>query len=246
MRNFLACLTLIAAIPASQTFAYGSLPESPVVAFSNCTAKVKVSVARLRSGPSLESQVLGVVKMDEPLFVSKVCGKWVQVALESGDTAYVAAYLLSFPYAELLEQWKKDTPPPTVGKKARVKWAAVNFRSLPGASSGRMGRFLHGEEIAVLSQVGAWSLVEARSEDGKSSCFGFVASRALAPPEIPDPVEWTAPVACLHAAPHALPASETPAQYLARTAWSPQLFAAEWHASRAHPALPPGQYLAVR
>jgi hypothetical protein len=244
VRNLLTCLGLLGLIPAASAFSYAPpLPEN-TLAFSNCNAKVKVSSARLRVGPSLEAPVLGVRKQDQSLFVTKVCGKWVQVATESGDTAYVAAYLLSFPYAELLEQWKKDTRPPTVGKKARVKWASVNFRRYPAAASDRMGRFVHGEEVAVLSNLGSWSLIEARARDG-SACYGFVSNRALGAPEIPDPAEWTAPLARVHAVPgKAPPAMETPSQYLARTAWSPQVFAAEWKsAHRAH-ALPQGDYLA--
>jgi hypothetical protein len=247
VRKLLACLGLMGLLPSAPIFAYGSLPENPI-AFSNCTAKVKVTAARLRTGPSLESSVLGVRKQDQTVFVTKVCGKWVQVALESGDTAYVAAYLLSFPYAELLEQWKKDSPAPRVGKKAKVKWASANFRRYPAPASERMGRFLRGEEVSVLSKLGAWSLVESRSSDGKAPVYGFISNRALAPPDIPDPAEWTAPLACLHPVRGTTaPAGESPAQYLARTAWSPQLFAAEWKAAhRSHGTLPPGQYLAAR
>jgi hypothetical protein len=230
---------------AAQTVASLSLPEN-TVAFSNCNAKVKVTAARLRSEPSLEASVIGVRTMDQSVFVTKVCGKWVQVALETGDTAYVAAYLLAFPYAELLEQWKRETPVKSVGKKARVKWAAVNFRRYPGVAADRLGRFRRGDEVAVLSHQGAWSLVEALGPDGKTSCYGFIADKALGDPEIPDPAEWMAPLARMHAIPGQAPPNESPADYLARTAWSPQVFAAEWQASHRHAAFQPGELLAVR
>lgn len=245
MHKLLACIGLLGLMPvAGATVAYGTLPDNPV-AFSNCNAKVKVLAARLRSGPSLTAEIIGVRLQDQPLYVNKVCGKWVQVVLESGDTAYVAAYLLSFPYAELLEQWKRETPAPSVGKKAKVKWASVNFRRYPSAEAARLGRFAHGDEVAVLSRQGAWSLVEARDASG-SPCFGFVYDRALGPPDLPDPAEWSAPLARLQAVPGAEPASETPSEHLARTAFSPELFAAEWRGSPRSPPLPRGELLALR
>src|SRR3954464_3237300 len=91
MPKLLACLGILGIAPASASYAYAALPDNPI-AFENCTAKVKVSAARLRAGPSLEARVLGLRSQDNPLYVTKICGKWVQVALTSGDTAYVAAY----------------------------------------------------------------------------------------------------------------------------------------------------------
>lgn len=229
MRKFLAVLGLAGLLPALPLHAYGSLPDNPI-AFGNCTAKVKVDAARLRSGPSLESKILGVRLQESPLFVTKVYGKWVQVTLATGDTAYVAAYLLSFPANEILEQWKRDNPSPSVGKKAKVKWASVTYRKYPSSKSPRLGHFNRNEEVAVLTDLkNGWSLVESRDTDGKGITYGFVANRALAPPDMPDPGEWSTPLAMAHGAPPKVkePVYETPAQYCARTAWSPELFALE-------------------
>ena len=234
---------------AGESRGYAVLPDNPI-AIGNCTAKVKVPAARLRSAPSLLSRVVGIRVQDEPVFVTKVVGKWVQVVLGEKDTAYVAAYLLTFPYNEILEQWKRDTPAPTVGKKARVKWAAVNFREYPSAVSSRLGRFVRGDEVAVLAGAGrGWSLVQSRDASGTGTCFGFIPDRALAPPEIPDPAEWIAPLARVHhMAGDALdPTRESPGDYLARTAWSPKVFALEMPApERPYDAYPEaGPRLAV-
>lgn len=235
MRKLLVCLGILGLAPivTGASHAFGALPDNPI-AFGNCTAIVKVDAARLRSGPSLESKVLGVRVQDDPLFVTKVYGKWVQVALATGDTAYIAAYLLTFPANEILEQWKRVNPSPSVGKKARVKWAKVNFRKYPSAASPRMGHFTLNDEVAVLADLGnGWSLVEGRKADadGAGNCFGFVANRALSAPNVPDPPGWSAPLAQvrLHPGekPEQAPAIETPAQYCQRTAWTPELFAME-------------------
>lgn len=226
------------------------MPDNPI-AFSNCTAKVKVDVARLRSGPSLDAKILGVKMQDEALHVTKVYGKWVQVALDRGDTAYIAAYLLAFPANEILEQWKRETPAPTVGKKARVKWARVNIRKYPSAQAPRLGHFNARDEVAVLTDVGnGWSLVESRQADGKSKCFGFVANGALAPPDVPDPAEWSTPLAQVRLRPgesmEKAPVAETPAQYCQRTAWTPELFALELKAksrSQSDPLAPSAERL---
>src|SRR5690606_37647212 len=109
--------------PASQGFT--AIPDNPI-AVANCIAKVKVDAARVRAAPSLDSPILGVRSQDEALYVAKVEGKWAQVVLPEGDSVYMAAYLLAFPANEILEQWKRETPSPSVGKKARVKLAQVN------------------------------------------------------------------------------------------------------------------------
>ncbi len=96
------------------------LPDNPN-AIDHCLAKIRVESARLRQGPSLQAPIVGTKNLDQPVFVQQIVGKWARVQLEDGSEAYVAAYLLAFSWHELLEQWKKDTPRPTVGKKAKVK-----------------------------------------------------------------------------------------------------------------------------
>lgn len=238
MRKLLVCLGILGLAPllSGTAHALGPMPDNPI-AFGNCTAKVKVDAARLRSGPSLDSKVLGVRVQDDPLFVTKVYGKWVQVALPEGDTAYIAAYLLSFPADEILEQWKRDNPSPSVGKKAKVKWAQVNFRKYPSARSPRQGHFSLNDEIAVLTDLGnGWSMVEGRKAEGngEGNCFGFIATRALSTPGAPDvrdPAGWSAPLAKVRLNPgekmEQAPMIETPSQYCQRTAWTPELFAME-------------------
>ena len=238
VRKLLALIGLLAIGPEVQAYAsYSSLPENPS-AFSNCTARVKVTAARLRSGPSLDASVLGLRYQDEAMYVIRVHGKWVQVVTQDADTAYVAAYLLTFPYHEMLEQWKKETPSPSVGKKAKVKWAAANYRKYPSVSAPRLGGFVRGDEVAILSDLGnGWSLVESRSEDGKPGCYGFIANRALATPDVPDPPDWVAPLAKVRrsSGQDMEPTRETASQYLARTAWSPEVFVAEYNARQRMP-----------
>ena len=241
MRKLLVYLGFLGLAPVA-AHAFADMPDNPI-AFGNCHAKVKVDAARLRSAPSLDSKVLGVRVQDDSLYVSKVFGKWVQVVEASGDTAYMAAFLLMFPANEILEQWKRENPSPSVGKKAKVKWAKVDFRKYPAAHAPRMGHFNRNDEVAVLSDLGnGWSLVESRKADGdgdvKGTCFGFVSNRALAAPDVPDPPGWSAPLAKVRLYPgeriEKEPVVETPAQYCRRTAWTPELFVLEL---KAKPAL---------
>ncbi len=229
MRGFLLVLGVLGVLSALPIQAFATLPDNPI-AFGNCTATVNVDAARLRTGPSLDAKIVGVRLQDSPLFVTKVFGKWVQVVMPTGDSAYVAAYLLTFPVNEILEQWKRANPAPSVGKKARVKWARVNYRQYPSSKSSYLGHFTRNEEVAVLSDLGnGWSLVESQNSGGAGSQFGFIANRALAPPLIPDPIYWSAPLARAHGAPPKAkePVVESLGEYCARTAWTPQLFALE-------------------
>jgi len=245
VRKWLSFIGLLVVGQANQAHAFLPLPEN-ASAFGNCTATVKVSAARLRQEPSLESRIIAVKHQEEPVYVTRVHGKWVQVVTASGDTAYMAAYLLNFPYHDLLEQWKRETPSPSVGKKAKVKWAQVNFRKYPSAESRRLGSFARGDEVAVLSDLGTgWSLVESRTEDGKPGCYGFIANEALAAPDLPDPPDWVAPLARLRNSPGRSrePSIESPSEYLARTAWSPGVFLVEFKVKQPYPAHP-GELLA--
>lgn len=244
MLKWLSFIGLLAIGQAAHAFL--PLPGN-ASAFGNCTATVKVNAARLRQEPSLDARILGVRLQDEAVFVTRVMGKWVQVVTASGDTAYMAAYLLAFPYHDLLEQWKRETPSPSVGKKAKVKWAKAHFRKYPSAAAQALGTFARGDEVAVLSDLGTgWSLVESRTEDGRPGCYGFLANRALGPPDLPDPPDWVAPLAKVRkTSPSLEPSVETPAEYLARTAWSPDVFLAENGADKPFLARP-GELIAVR
>jgi hypothetical protein len=247
VRKWLSFIGLATLAQAAQAFAFLPLPEN-ASAFGNCTATVKVSAARLRQEPSLESRIVGVKLQEEAVYVTRVQGKWVQVVTGSGDTAYMAAYLLNFPYHDLLEQWKRETPSPSVGKKAKVKWARVNFRKYPSRTASPLGTFARGDEVAVLSDLGTgWSLVESRTEGGQPGCYGFIANGALSAPDLPDPPDWVAPLARLRKVPgrSVEPSIESPSEYLARTAWSPGVFLAEHKADKAF-LTRPGDLLASR
>ena len=94
--------------------------------------------------------------------------------------------------------------------------------------------------MAVLTDLGnGWSLVESRKADGRGTCFGFIANRALATPDVPDPPEWSAPLAKVQLNPgegmEKSPLIESPSEYCKRTAWTPELFVMELKAkSRSH------------
>ncbi len=201
-----------------------SLPDNPN-AIDHCLAKVRVDAANLREGPSLIAPIKGTRLLDEALFVRKMMGKWAQVVTEEGDTAYIAAYLLTFSWHDLLDQWKKGSPPPTVGKKAKVKWASVNVRPYPSTRGGRLGVLLSRDRIAILSEPKkGWVLVQARD------AIGFVKAEALqALPKAPSAYAGL-PFASLRL-PETNPMEfkrESPSEYLARTAWSPEIFQAQW------------------
>lgn len=226
MLKLLLCLSLLASTTAA-SHAIPSMPDNPI-AIGNCTAKVKVDAARLRSAPSLGGRILGVRTLDDSLYVAKVLGKWAQVVVAEGDTAFMAAYLLAFPADQVLEHWKRDSPSPSVGKKARVKWAQADIRKYPSAEAPLLGRFESEDRVGVLTDLGnGWSLVESLKAEGEGTCYGFVANAALARADA-DPRDRIAPLARIRLEPgqsmEAEPVAESPAQYCQRTAWSPELF----------------------
>ncbi len=212
------------------------LPENPL-AFGQCSVKVRVYAARVRQAPNLDAPIMELRYQSEELFVSRVDGKWAQIITSQGDTAYMAAYLLNFPTHGILDQWKRGSPEPTVGKKAKIKWARLPFRKYPSLASPTLGLFGKDDIIAVVSQTKkGWSFVQCKGGE-----FGFVPNRALeslneisgtndlvlSSPQC-DPEEIQEP---LH---------ETPGEYYTRKAWSPRLFALQNHQPETSP------YLAMR
>ena len=190
---FLFSLCLWGAVRATLS---DNLPENPL-AFGNCTATVRVNAARLRAGPSLSAPVLGLRLQEDSLFVLKVEGKWARVVTpqalsgNAADTAYMAAYLLAFPYRELLEQWKRAAPQPSVGRKNRVKWAFLDFRKYPSSQSPVIAAFQQNDVVGELLRLPhGWSLIE-----GAHHVVGFVTSSALEPlPDLPGLPNWGPPL----------------------------------------------------
>jgi hypothetical protein len=264
------------------------------MAFAGCTAQVNVEAARLRRAPSVVAQILGLRFEHDKLKVTRVMeGKWAAVEVD-GEEAFIATFLLNFPRQEFLDQWKKEGPTtsPALGKKARVKWAALPLRRYPDSASISEGEIRRGEIVSQVLDLGdGWALVR-----GAGDVLGFMPAKSLevfeeewavflplsplhqgegieyAPnleslaqyawrntwsPEIlaaltqnPDPKEsfeyesetipignpillsnYSGEVRNGNASGVSL-ISETPSQYLARTAWSPEAFLAEWQASQ--------------
>ncbi len=256
--TFLTFLIFLGLVFAMKVESYAFLPESLIpenpIAIGNCTATVKVDAARLRAEPSLDAKILGIKLQDSTLYVSKVCGKWVQVVLATGDTAFMAAYLLTFPATEILEKWKKDAPPQTVGKKARVKWAKVNIRLYPSMHSPDQGYFKSQELVGILCDLGnGWVMVESRDAEDKqglAKVYGFVAKRSLySNLDVTQSAQnrWEL-LAMAHGAPKKIkePEAEGLGHYCARTAWTPELFALEMKQSGMPEMKEGGAALALR
>ncbi len=214
------------------------LPDNPM-AFAGCTAQVNVEAARLRRAPSVVGQILGLRFAKDKVKVTRILeGKWAAVETESGE-AYLAAYLLDFPRQEFLDQWKKEGPTtsPALGKRARVKWAALPFRLYPDTASPAAGMLRRGAIVSRVLDLGdGWALVRAQvAEDvegaegvngAERDCLGFLPAGALE-------VFREGWAATLPLTPLVVGESETAALesepigvYAWRTVWAPELFGA--------------------
>jgi hypothetical protein len=200
------------------------LPNNPH-AIDHCLAKIRVTSARLRQSPSLSSPIIGSRQIDQPVYVEEVMGKWARVQLDEGGSAYIATYLLAFSWQDLLDQWKKGSPKPTVGKKAKVKWAKASLRAYPSDQSGQLGELRRNDLVGILGDSHAgWTFVQV------NGAFGFLATQSLKSlHHLPRAFE-AAPLAKLQKqnVNAVLPALESPSEYLARSAWSPELFQSTW------------------
>jgi stage II sporulation protein P len=99
-----------------------------------------VDVTNLRSGPGLEYEIVAKAMPGESYPVVGLEGEWHQVALPSGDTAYVAGWVVEYDvlvyYAHIVE--------------------VTNLRSGPGLDYKIVGKAKAGDSFQILGSEGEW------------------------------------------------------------------------------------------
>ncbi len=178
------------------------------------SAVVTGSVVNLRSGAGTSHAVVTEVTRGTRLPVVGKSGDWVKVQIPSGQTAWVAGWLVRvegkpMPTAPTQGNPAPSTPAPSVSteKTAVVTASAVKLRSGPGTSHSEVGQVSQGARFPILGTSGHW--VKIRLQSGQEAWIAGwlikVEGKPVQPPSTP--ADQNPPV---NEAPPSDPPADTP------------------------------------
>lgn len=150
-----------------------SSPGGSVASPGQATATVTATTLNLRGQPSTQAELLGTLPHGTSLAVLQKQGDWYQVKTPSGQTGWVAGWLV-----EVNEQIQPGESVVTILNPD------TNVRSGPGTSHEIIGRVQAGERYAVVKQEEDW--FQIRLADGS---LGYVAGWLVNATGIPNVVK---------------------------------------------------------
>lgn len=127
-------------------------------------ATISVEQAKLRNGPGLDYDAVGLMETGAPLQVIGRYGDWFQVREGEGLPVYwVAGELVQIPeaaYYALFEVAAEDIPPPPPPKVGLVRENGLNLRDGPGTNYVSMTKIDVGAEVALVEMYKDWFHVD--------------------------------------------------------------------------------------
>jgi N-acetylmuramoyl-L-alanine amidase len=127
-----------------------SLPVSAAKAESS--VQVSVDKLNVRSGPSLQDQVLTTLPVNSVLPVLAEQGEWLNVRLPDGRTGWVAGWLV------------KPTAQANTGLLAESQTTNLNVRTGPGLTYSVIQTINPGTRYPIVQRSGDWLMIELPSQ----------------------------------------------------------------------------------
>ncbi|NJN67931.1 MAG: SH3 domain-containing protein [Chloroflexaceae bacterium] len=127
-------------------------------------ATIAVEQAKLRNGPGLDYDAVGLMETGGAIQVIGRYGDWFQVREGEGQPVYwLAAELVQIPeaaYYALAEIAAKDVPPPPPPKVGLVREEGLNLRDGPGTNYVSMAKLDVGAKVALVEMYQDWFHVD--------------------------------------------------------------------------------------
>jgi cell wall-associated NlpC family hydrolase len=122
---------------------------------SDLPAWVDDNGARVRYGPSLDTEVKATLDRGTPVTVTDIKGHWCKVRLANGSYGWMAGYVLDFdgPGREIETDQGGRTVEVKVGWVARPE---VNLRAGPSTGQDVIGKANLSTQVVILEQKGDW------------------------------------------------------------------------------------------
>jgi uncharacterized protein YgiM (DUF1202 family) len=130
-------------------------PSASRSRFSNLTAWIDEDSCNVREGPGLDRDVKFQLPKNEKVTVTALEGQWCKIKTESGDTGWVAGWVIDF------SPPGKEFTRVVDGQEEEVKigWVArpsVNLRSGPGENYPRVGELALSTQVIIVGLRGDW------------------------------------------------------------------------------------------
>lgn len=163
--------------PASDT---GGQAPAPNPTASLGTIKVNAPAVNLRSMPTTDSDLLTTMAQGTVLTVYGADGDWYRVQTPSGQTGWVANWLVTKP--ERTIPVTPPAPPATATTKTvTVLGSDTNIRSGPGTDTAILGRVQTGDKLTLVAKSGDWYQIKLASGQ-----LGYIASWLVTTDDTPD------------------------------------------------------------
>jgi N-acetylmuramoyl-L-alanine amidase len=165
-----------------------------VTAAADQVAVIGVDVLNVRSGPGTHHGIVSRVGLNERLPVLDQSGDWYQVRLGTGESGWVAGWLLDIETVPAVQPPAPAEPVPPqesggtpVRRMALINSEVVNVRSGPGINNEIISQVGLNEDLPVLNQNGDWYRVQLSTGEVGWVAGSLVSIRTVpvAPPDPP-------------------------------------------------------------
>jgi N-acetylmuramoyl-L-alanine amidase len=122
------------------------------------TITVKTDDLNVRSGPSLNHDIITTLKKGEKYPLVKENGDWMQIALSKKKKGWVAGYLVTQNKEDIIltstsETEKKE---PTSSKTGIITVDSLNIRSKPALNGEIIGKLQKNSSVEIISETNDW------------------------------------------------------------------------------------------
>lgn len=142
------------------------IPETIVLA-ANQTISSATDDLNVRSGPSLNSDIITTLIRGNSYPVLKEKGDWIQIQLRNGQKGWVANYLVSVTEESTSSQVDSEQVTTNeVSKTAIITVNSLNVRSEPSLNGNILGKLQKDDTIKIISKSNDWIEITYNGQSG--------------------------------------------------------------------------------
>ena len=142
------------------------IPETVAVA-ANQSITVVTDDLNVRSGPSLNNEIITTLNKGDLYPVLTTEGDWIQINLSSGQKGWVANYLVSATAESTASQISSEQPKTNkVSKTGIITVNSLNVRGEPSLNGNILGKLQKGETVKIISESNDWIEITYNGESG--------------------------------------------------------------------------------
>jgi N-acetylmuramoyl-L-alanine amidase len=142
------------------------IPETIVLA-ANQTITSATDELNVRSGPSLNDDIVTTLNKGDLYPVLKAQGDWIQIQLSNGQKGWVANYLVSVTEESTASQVESvQAKTKEVSKTAIITVNSLNVRSEPSLNGNILGKLQKNDTVKIISESNDWIEITHNGQSG--------------------------------------------------------------------------------